>query len=238
MKKTCFIIIAACISLAVLTAFTMITNPENGEKGGMFPNPSTVIELPEPRLESSVSVEQTLLGRRSVRSFSNRPVSLEELSQLLWAAQGITEPVRGFRTAPSAGATFPFEVYVVAGRVTGLDAGIYKYDYRHHRLHLLREGDFRSDLAGSALGQSSITDGAVNIVLTAIYERTTQRYGDRGVRYVHMEAGHIAQNVFLQAVALDLGSVPIGAFSDENVGEMLGIPENENTLYILPVGKL
>lgn len=151
---------------------------------------------------------------------------------------GITETSRGYRTAPSAGATFPFEVYLVAGDVTGLTAGLYQYDYQHHRLMLRRRGDFRAKLSESALGQSSITNGAISIVLTGIFERTTQRYGERGIRYVHMEAGHIAQNVFLQAVALGLGSVPIGAFSDNNVQKRLDIPKNEIPLYILPAGRV
>jgi SagB-type dehydrogenase family enzyme len=164
-------------------------------------------------------------------------LTIAEVGQLLWAAQGITEKSRGFRTAPSAGATFPFEAYLVAGDVTGLTAGVYQYDYHHHRLMLRREGDFRAKLSESALGQSSITNGAINIVLTGIYERTTQRYGDRGIRYVHIEAGHIAQNVLLQAVALGLGSVPIGAFNDNKVQKRLDLPKNEIPLYILPVGR-
>lgn len=206
-------------------------------ENGMLSIQSNVIKLPEPRLESNISVEQTLLNRRSVRSYKNQPLTIAEVGQLLWAAQGITEKSQGYRTAPSAGATFPFEVYLVAGNVTGLDAGIYKYDYQRHSLIFKQEGDFRADLSESALGQPSITGAAIDLVLAGIYERTTQRYGDRGIRYVHMEAGHIAQNVFLQAVALGLGSVPIGAFSDDNVQKMLNIPKNEIPLYILPVGR-
>lgn len=210
---------------------------ESKLESGILSLQSNIIELPEPRLESNVSVEQALLNRRSVRNYKNQPMTIAEAGQLLWAAQGITEKSRGFRTAPSAGATFPFEIYLVAGDVSGLAAGIYQYDYHHHRLMLRREGDFRAILSESALGQSSITDGAINIVLTGIYERTRQRYGDRGIRYVHIEAGHIAQNVLLQAVALGLGSVPIGAFNDNKVGERLDIPKNEIPLYILPVGR-
>ncbi len=237
MKNTFYIIIAAFFVMAVLTGGIKMIKSESALESGMFSPQNNTIELPAPRLESNVSIEEALNNRRSVRSFKNQPLTIAEAGQLLWAAQGITEKSRGFRAAPSAGATFPFEVYLVAGDVTGLTAGIYRYDYQHHRLLLLREGDFRSKLSESALGQTSITDGAVNIVLTGIYERTTQRYGERGIRYVHIEAGHIAQNVFLQAVALGLGSVPIGAFDDNNVQKMLDIPKNEIPLYILPVGK-
>ena len=211
---------------------------KSGLENGMLSIQSNIIKLPEPRLESNTSVEQALLNRRSMRSYKNQPITIAEVGQLLWAAQGITEKSRGFRTAPSAGATFPFEIYLVAGNVTDLSAGIYRYDCHHHRLMLQREGDYRAKLSESALGQSSITNGAINIILTAIYERTTQRYGDRGIRYVHIEAGHIAQNILLQAVALDLGSVPVGAFNDNKVLKRLDLPKNEIPLYILPIGKI
>ena len=237
MKNTLYIIISICIAMVVLFCATKMIKSESGLESGMFSLQSNIIELPEPRLESSISVEQALLNRRSVRSYKKQPLTIAEVGQLLWAAQGITEKSRGFRTAPSAGATFPFEVYLVAGDVTGLPAGIYQYDYQHHRLMLRREGDFRAKLSESALGQTSITNGAISIVLASIYERTTQRYGDRGIRYVYIEAGHIAQNVFLQAIALGLGSFPIGAFNDNNVQKMLRIPQNEIPLYILPVGR-
>jgi SagB-type dehydrogenase family enzyme len=237
MKKKLYIIIATCVAMVFLLSALKMIGSGSDSKNVMHSSQSNIIKLPEPRLESNISVEQALLNRRSVRSYRNQPLTIAEVGQLLWAAQGITEKSQGYRTAPSAGATFPFEVYLVAGNVTGLDAGIYKYDYQRHSLILKREGDFRADLSESALGQPSITGGAINIVLAGIYERTTQRYGDRGIRYVHMEAGHIAQNVFLQAVALGLGSVPIGAFSDDNVQKMLDIPQNEVPLYILPVGR-
>ncbi|MFO7914022.1 MAG: SagB/ThcOx family dehydrogenase [Desulfotignum sp.] len=236
MKNTLYIIIATCFAMVLLSGATKIVQSESGEIG-MLSLQNNIVQLPEPRLESNISVEEALLNRRSVRSYKNQPLTIAEVGQLLWAAQGITEKSRGFRTAPSAGATFPFKVYLVAGDVTNLNAGIYQYDFHHHRLMRRREGDFRGKLSEDALGQSSITDGAINIVLTGIYERTTQRYGDRGIRYVHIEAGHIAQNIFLQAVALGLGGVPIGAFNDSKVQKRLGIPKNEIPLYILPLGK-
>lgn len=237
MKTTLYIIVATCAATVFLLTVLKMNKPVPEPERMTRTVRSNDIELPAPRTESSISVEQALLNRRSVRSYKDEPITIAEAGQLLWAAQGITERSEGFRTAPSAGATFPFEVYLVAGTVTGLKAGIYKYDYQQHGLILKREGDFRAELSENALGQSSITTGAIDIVLAGVYERTTQRYSDRGIRYVHMEAGHIAQNVFLQAVALGLGSVPIGAFNDSKVQKMLDIPDNEVPLYILPVGR-
>jgi len=198
--------------------------------------PGTEVELPEPRHDSGVSIEETLLKRRSVRDYTGEPLTLQEVSQLLWAAQGATGP-RGFRTAPSAGATYPLETYVVVGDVGNLTEGVYRYESAEHKLVKVLDGDWRAQLAGAALGQSCIKEGAISIVFTAIYERTTRRYGDRGIRYVHMEVGHAAQNVYLQAVALRLGTVVIGAFRDDQVREILKLPQNEQPLYIMPVGR-
>jgi len=194
------------------------------------------VKLPEARHDSDISIEETLLKRRSVRDYTGAPLTLQEISQLLWAAQGTTDP-RGFRTAPSAGATYPLETYLVVGDVENLTEGVYRYESAEHKLVKLLDGDRRVQLAGAALGQSWVSEGAVNIVFTAIYERTTRRYGDRGIRYVHMEAGHAAQNVYLQAVALGLGIVVIGAFRDDRVSEILKLPKNEQPLYIVPVGR-
>ena len=206
--------------------------------GGLPPAGDEVrIVLPEPRYSSDVSVEEALLERRSVRSYAQRALSLEEVSQLLWAAQGMTDP-RGFRAAPSAGATYPLEVYVVVGDVEGVAQGIYRYLPQQHELVRVVAGDLRGDLARAALNQQWVADGAIDIVFTAVYERTTMRYGKRGIRYVHMEAGHAAQNVYLQAVALKLGTVVIGAFDDSRVTEILKLPGGEVPLYIMPVGKL
>ena len=194
------------------------------------------VKLPEPRYDSGVSIEETLLKRRSVRDYTGKPLTLPEVSQLLWAAQGITDP-QGFRTAPSAGATYPLETYVVVGDVENLTEGVYRYKSAEHKLVKVLDGDYRAQLAGAALGQRMVKEGAVNIVFTAIYERTTRRYGDRGIRYVHMEVGHAAQNVYLQAVALGLGTVVVGAFSDDQVREILKLPEDEQPLYIIPAGR-
>jgi len=177
-----------------------------------------------------------LLKRRSTRSYTGESITLQEVSQLLWAAQGITDS-RGFRTAPSAGALYPLEVYVVAGDVENLASGVYKYEPRDHELSLIIDGDKRSELADAALAQSWVEEGALAMVFTAAYGRTTVKYGERGVRYVHMEVGHAAQNLCLQATAMGLGLVTVGAFHDEQVSELLNLPEDEKPLYIIPVGR-
>lgn len=195
------------------------------------------MKLPAPKLKSAVSLEETLQERRSVRDYSNAALTLEEVSQLLWAAQGMTSS-RGGRTAPSAGATYPLQVYLVAGNVENLTSGVYKYNPQKHDLSKIKEVDARKELADAALNQEWVELAPASIVLAAIYERTTTRYGDRGIRYVHLEAGHSAQNVCLQAVALGLGSVPVGAFDDERVITVTSISSRETPIYILPVGKL
>lgn len=195
------------------------------------------IPLPPPRLESEVSVEEALLKRRSCRSFAPFPLSLQEVGQLLWAAQGITDKTSGFRTAPSAGALYPLELYLVAGQVEGLSPGVYRYLPGEHALCEVLSGDRREELFRVALFQQWIREAPVVLVLTAVYERTTRKYGERGIRYVHMEAGHAAQNVYLQAEALGLGAVVVGAFEDSSVQRILELPANEHPLYLMPVGK-
>ncbi len=195
------------------------------------------IVLPQPKLTSRTSIEDVLLRRRSVRSFTKRPIAVPELSQLLWAAQGITGS-GGLRTAPSAGALYPLEVHVLSANVTGLDPGMYRYMVKGHALVMSGVEDKRIALAHAALGQPSIADAAVVFVLSAVYERTTGKYGQRGMRYVHMEAGHAAQNVYLQATSLRLGTVVIGAFQDERVQSVLGLVGPEQPLYLMPIGKI
>lgn len=193
------------------------------------------IKLPRPSYQSNVSVEEALLRRRSIRHYAEKPLTLTEISQLLWAAQGITQKEMGFRTAPSAGATFPMETYLVAGEVKGLKPGVYHYQPKGHTLTLKLAGDKRGELCKAALDQDVITDTPISLVFAANYSRTTRRYGERGKRYVYMEMGHIGQNVHLQAEALGLGTVVIGAFKDEQIKKVLGGIEEE-PLYIMPVG--
>ena len=194
------------------------------------------IELPKPLTEGKMSLEETLLKRRSIRDYTDQPLTLFEVSQLLWAAQGVTTEWGG-RTAPSAGALYPLETYLVVGKVKDLAPAVYQYLPKKHQLVKVLDGDLRAELAKAALGQSWVREGAINIVFTAIYERTTGKYGERGIRYVHMEVGHAAQNVYLQAVALELGTVVVGAFNDQQVIEILNLPVNEHPLYIMPVGR-
>jgi SagB-type dehydrogenase family enzyme len=194
------------------------------------------IKLPEPRYTSNISVEEALAQRRSIRAYSGETLTIEEVSQLLWAAQGITSSWEG-RTAPSAGALYPLELYLVVGDVEGIDKGVYKYIPEDHELEKVKDGDIRAELADAALGQACVRDVAIDIVFTAIYERTTGKYRERGIRYVQMEAGHAAQNVYLQAVSLDLGTVVIGAFDDSEVKKVTNIQEQEDPLYIMPVGR-
>ncbi|MBU4444436.1 SagB/ThcOx family dehydrogenase [bacterium] len=229
------IIIAALIGTGIGGAimFQRLFGDEHESRGSI----NDRIKLPEPRYDSSVSIEQAMLERRSVRTYQDEPLTLSEVAQLLWSAQGITNPKRGFRTAPSAGALFPLEVYVVIGNVEGIAEGVYKYKPDKHELVKVRDGDVRDKLAVAALGQACVKKGAIVIVFSAVYERTTRKYGDRGVKYVHMEAGHAAQNVCLQAVSLNLGTVVVGAFRDDEVSKILNLPDEEQPLYILPVGK-
>ncbi|HIP52763.1 MAG TPA: SagB/ThcOx family dehydrogenase [Chromatiales bacterium] len=194
------------------------------------------VMLPEPRQKSGLSIEQALLRRRSQREFSPAPLELMEVGQLVWAAQGISSR-EGLRTAPSAGALYPLEVYLAAGHVTGLEAGVYRYDQHRHRLVQVTAGDKRNSLADAAWGQAWVAEAPVVIVLAAVYECTTAKYGRRGLRYVHMEAGHAAQNLCLQGVSLGLGTTTVGAFSDDEVKRALGLTGSEAPLYLLPVGR-
>ena len=194
------------------------------------------IALPEPRLEGEVPVERALALRRSVRSFAPEPLSLNAVSQILWAAQGISDPA-GLRTAPSAGALYPLEVYLVAGDVTGVPPGLYRYEPRQHRLVLASEGDPRTGIVDAALHQQWIADAPAIVVLAAVYERSAGKYRERAERYVHMEVGHAAQNAYLQATALGLGTTMVGAFRDAELARVLGLPEDEKPLGLLPVGK-
>ena len=202
---------------------------------GKGSNPSIV--LPVPVKSSEFSVEEALQKRRSVRDYADSPLTLTEVSQLLWAAQGENRP-EGFRTAPSAGALYPLEIYLVAGDVEDLPAGIYKYKIRGHSLIEIADGDKRKDLCKAALEQSSIEDAPAVIIITAVYERTMKKYGERGIRYAHIEVGNASENVYLQAASLDLGTVFIGAFYDEKVKKVLQTEEDERPLCIMPVGRI
>lgn len=195
--------------------------------------------LPSPVRTGSVSVEAAIASRRSRRAFSDQPIVPAELGQLLWATQGITDRASGHRAAPSAGATYPLNVYVVIGEggVETIDAGIYRYRPEPHSLTRRSAGDAQADLREIALGQDWVGSGALDVVITAVDARTTDRYGDRGRRrYVPMEAGHAGENLALQAEALELSTVSVGAFRDEALLDLLGVSGGERPLYIFPVG--
>lgn len=197
----------------------------------------TDIILPQPRHKSDITLEETMLLVKSVRRYSNAALTLQQISQLLWAAQGVKNAA-GKRTVPSAGATYPLEVYAVIGNAEGIACGVYKYNPFKHCLSKTQAGDIRQNLSLAALGQESVAQAPISIVIAAVRERTTERYGKRGIRYVDMEVGHAAQNVCLQAVALGLGTVMVGAFDDNDVTGVLKLPDNEIPLYIIPTGRI
>jgi len=195
------------------------------------------VQLPRPNFESSTSIEKALRERRSHRDYGEGSLSLEEIAQLLWAAQGISHN-RYLRTAPSAGALYPVETYLVAGEVQNLPAGVYRYQPHRHALVLTCSGDVRRQLCSVSLHQEAISSAPACIAFSAVYARSTVKYGKRGIRYTHMEAGIAAQNVSLQAVSLNLGTVVIGSFDDDEVRDVLALPAGEDPLLIMPVGKV
>lgn len=231
---------AQCWTKALLVAYGsafFVVQDSHAQEKNMDVDVSVTVRLPAPKFEGRISVEQALHERRSVREYKrNAPLTLEEVSQLLWAAQGITSS-DGHRTAPSAGALYPLEVYIVAGNVRNLEPGVYQYRPREHNLVRTMSGDIRKGLRQATLDQEQVEDAPVTIVFCAVYDRTTGKYGERGKQYVHYEIGHAAQNIFLQVVALGLGTVPIGAFVTQEVKRALMLPHDETPLYLMPVGK-
>lgn len=225
------IILAVLIAVfAICTYAGAQENPAAAEKS---------IRLPKPRHEGGMSVEEAIFSRRSVRRFDRTPLTLEEVSQLLWAAggatvDGVTGPTRAY---PSAGAVYPLRIYIVAGDVAGLKPGIYRYEWESHSLVLLKEGDMREELKKAALDQRMVLEAPATIVVTAVYDKVMKAYGQRGAtRYVSMDTGHAGQNVHLEAQSLGLGTVMVGAFKDDDVLKVLGV-KNELPLYMMPVGK-
>jgi len=198
------------------------------------------IPLSPPQTEGGAPVWDVLRERRSVRRFLNGPLQEAELSQLLWAAQGTTRVSRGFgyRTAPSAGALYPVETYLVVHDVEGIKPGVYHYGVEKHELDQLKTGDFRTDVARAALDQEIAYWANVVFVWTAVFERSKWKYRQRAYRYVYLDAGHIAQNVALAAVALGLGSCQIAALYDDEVNALLGVDgADESSIYMTVVGR-
>ncbi|MCL2705371.1 MAG: SagB/ThcOx family dehydrogenase [Spirochaetaceae bacterium] len=207
--------------------------------------------LPSPKTNGNISVEKALANRRSQRLFQNKAISADQLSQILWAAYGITKPVTeyqflrgGFRTAPSAGALYPLEIYAIIGKVDGIEPGAYKYISEDHKIVRVIDKDVRDELSEAAMGQRIVREAPVTIFYSAIFSRTTEKYGERGYRYVFIDLGHSAQNIYLQAEALQLGACAIGSLKDNRVSQILKLPAEEEPLslmvigYFNPVGKI
>jgi len=224
------VLLAACAPTANrqdATITSTLAAPSVGEASTLAPQ---VTVLPPPQLKGTLTLEEALTKRRSVREFADTPLTLTELGQLLWAAQGTTHSA-GLRTAPSAGALYPLEVYAVTRE------GVYHYQPQGHQISVHIQGNVRPALHAAALRQDPVLKASAVIVITAVYARTAQKYGEeRSTRYVHLEAGHAAQNVLLHAVALNLGAVPIGAFEDNQVQQVLALPSDQQPLYLIPVG--
>lgn len=222
-RRKVFFFLLGCMSL------TNLTYPLTNQKEWLLPRPSS---------KGKTSVEEAIFQRKACRTYQKTPLSLEEISQLLWAAagktiDGITGPTRSH---PSAGGLYPVEIYLVAGNILSLPQGIYHYQWWNHSLFLLKEGDFRPILSQMALGQQALVSAPVVCIFTAVYERTTKKYGKRGERYVPLDIGASAQNMSLQAEAIGLGSVWIGAFDEEKVKKLLETQDRE-PLLLLPLGK-
>ncbi len=199
--------------------------------------PGQVVPLPTDFSDRGLTVEDAIERRRSVRDFPGPPITVLELSCLLHRASGITEQTSGYRAAPSAGALYPLEPRVVANRVEGLPQGIYRYRPRDHSLETVREGDFSRQISLAALGQDVVARASVVLVLAAVFERSRSKYGERSYRYVLMECGHVAQNVYLAATSMGLGACAVGAFMDDELNGLLGLDGvEEAALYLMCVG--
>jgi len=235
--------------LICLIVFSSCDSKTSNNEEGSTPltktdDPQLTYILPSPNTDGSVSVEKALSNRRSQRRYHNVEISAEQLSQILWAAYGVTKPITdraflrgGLRTAPSAGGLYPFEIYVLVGKVKNIESGVYKFISQEHKIVKTIDKDLREELCAAALNQDMIKEAPVVIVYSAIFSRMTDKYGDRGrERYVCADLGHSAQNIYLQAEALNLGTCSIGAFNDGRVSQVLQMPENEEPLYIMPLG--
>ncbi len=196
------------------------------------------IPLPKPSLNGKVSVEKAIKERRTIRDFKDRLLSLTHLSQLLWAAQGITDPTIGRRAAPSGGALYPLDIYVLIGEngVEKMEAGVYHYLPKEHSVLPISKGDRRKEIASASLGQMWMAKAPIIFIITAEYKRITWKYGERGIRYALIEVGHVGQNLFLQAEALGLGAGIVGAFNDLEVSKVAGLPSKHEPLLIMPLG--
>ncbi len=220
-----FTIITLILCFSTLSLISLTAQMDNG-----------VIYLPEPRYQGSTSVEEALRERRSLRKYSGENISLEEISQILWSAQGITHRGRGLRTAPSAGALYPLEIYLVAGEVEGIPSGVYRYSPATHSIKISQEGDKRKQFFTCC--QPFVGKAPAIIVITGVYERTAVKYGKRAEQYIYIEAGAAGQNIYLQCEALGIGTTFVGAFIDSRLRSILSLPKGEEPLGVMPLGKM
>ncbi len=195
------------------------------------------IELPPHQSKGALSVEEALEKRRSRRGYSDAPLTLEDVAQILWAAQGITHRRGGMRTAPSAGALYPLEIYLISGDVEGLTAGLYHYQPMGHKLIMLKDGDLRNQMTWAVLFQNWIQGAPAIVVISAVYQRTEEKYESMAERYVHMEVGHVSQNIYLQATSRNLATVFVGAFADRKIQKILGLPIDHIPVGLMPLGQ-
>ncbi|MEM1662336.1 MAG: SagB/ThcOx family dehydrogenase [Desulfurococcaceae archaeon] len=247
MKRGFLILAVSLTTIAFITVYLIYTSlsvKTRHLERGYYVGGETIL-LPLPYVMSEMSVEESILNRKSIREWSSEAIGINQLSIILWCTYGVTEKIGDWyrRSVPSAGATYPLEIYVVIGErsvrvneTTYIDAGVYHYNPLTHSLNLVKRGDFRNDLYEAALKQEWVGKAPVSIVIFAVYERTTGRYGERGVRYVHLEAGHAGQNIYLCSTAMGLGTVAIGAFHDSMVAEVVSAKAGEQPLYIFPIG--
>jgi len=196
------------------------------------------IKLPSPQLEGKMSVEEALARRRSRRVFKDYPLTIEQVSQLLWSAQGITEERNGLRTAPSAGALYPLDIYLVVGKdkVEDLKVGVYHYNPLQHSLTTILEEDKRREIDQACLSEDFIKDAPVSLIITAEFSRITDIFGEQRFYFAYMEAGHAAQNVYLQVESLGLATVVMGGIKEKDISQALNLPDQHIPLYVMPVG--
>lgn len=213
----------SCLVVAVL-AVTMAGSERSATR------PPGRRPLPPPDVKGTLPLEQAIAARRSVREFSAQSLTLEQIGQLCWAGQGVTDEARGFRAAPSAGALYPIELYLVTAQ------GVDHYLPREHALEAHLAGDVRPPLQRASLGQEAVGEAPLTIVVAAVVDRVARKYRDRAERYCFIEAGHVGQNILLEATAMRLGGVPVGAFDDGAVTDALRLPKDHRVLYLLPIG--
>ena len=226
MKKT-----TATTILDLFASLFMLFQPCMGLRSAQAQeaNPKAAIDLPPPVFDGPMSLEKALLERRSVRAYKDEPLILADISQILWAAQGITETKRGLRTAPSARALYPLNLYLLVGKVDGLPVGLYRYQPQGHKILKVNESDKKVELH-AAVGQAPIRGAAAVIVVTGISRASN-------ARWIYLEGGHAAQNILLQAHSRKIGAVVMGGFRDEDVRKVLNVPESEQPVYIIPMGR-